>query len=302
MMRKVLVPLLAVAGLAIAVISVWPSGPTAAPVPSAALAATAPYQSYVAAAGLIEASSGNIAVGTPVPGILVAIDVQWGDRVEVGDPLFRIDDGDLRAQLPLARAKVGEAAANRAQAEYLLQLADGLHRQQILSEEDFRRRRFAMASASAALATTRAEVQRIEAEIARRTVRAPVAGRVLQMPSRLGEFAESGAGKPAVLILGDDARLSVRVEADEYDAWRIRPGARAQAFVRGNPDLHAPLRFERIEPLLVPKSSLTGGSSERTDTRVLQVLYSFERAALPVYVGQQVDVFIEAEPTPVRTP
>jgi hypothetical protein len=30
--------------------------------------------------------------------------------------------------------------------------------------------------------------------------------------------------------------------------------------------------------------------------RVLQVVYSFERAALPVYVGQQMDVFIEAAP------
>jgi hypothetical protein len=28
--------------------------------------------------------------------------------------------------------------------------------------------------------------------------------------------------------------------------------------------------------------------------RVLQVIYSFERSALPVYLGQQMDVFIEA--------
>jgi len=40
--------------------------------------------------------------------------------------------------------------------------------------------------------------------------------------------------------------------------------------------------------------SLTGQGTERTDTRVLQVIYSFDPAALPVYVGQQVDVFIEA--------
>jgi HlyD family secretion protein len=44
----------------------------------------------------------------------------------------------------------------------------------------------------------------------------------------------------------------------------------------------------------VPKVSLTGQSTERTDTRVLQAIYSFDPAALPVYVGQQMDVFIEA--------
>jgi len=46
----------------------------------------------------------------------------------------------------------------------------------------------------------------------------------------------------------------------------------------------------------VPKRSLTGDSTERVDTRVLQVLYRFDRGDLPVYVGQQMDVFVEAPP------
>ena len=78
------------------------------------------------------------------------------------------------------------------------------------------------------------------------------------------------------------------------------------AFVRGNPDLKTPLQFERLEPYVVPKVSLTGQSTERTDTRVLQAIYSFDPAALPVYVGQQMDVFIQAPPalgaiTPLQT-
>jgi HlyD family secretion protein len=72
--------------------------------------------------------------------------------------------------------------------------------------------------------------------------------------------------------------------------------APALAFVRGNPDLNAPLQFARFEPYVVPKISLTGQSAERTDMRVLQVIYSFDPAVLPIYVGQQVDVFIEAPP------
>jgi HlyD family secretion protein len=52
----------------------------------------------------------------------------------------------------------------------------------------------------------------------------------------------------------------------------------------------------RFEPFVVPKKSLTGDTTERVDTRVLQVLYRFNRGDLPVYVGQQVDVFIEAPP------
>jgi HlyD family secretion protein len=51
----------------------------------------------------------------------------------------------------------------------------------------------------------------------------------------------------------------------------------------------------------VPKRSLTGESTERVDTRVLQALYTFPRSALPVYVGQQMDVFIESAPITATT-
>ena len=100
--------------------------------------------------------------------------------------------------------------------------------------------------------------------------------------------------------------LHVRVDIDENDAWRVRSHALAMGFVPGNPDLKTSLQFQRLEPYVVPKVSLTGQGTERTDTRVLQAIYSFDPAALPVYVGQQMDVFIQALPalgaiTPLRS-
>ncbi len=74
-----------------------------------------------------------------------------------------------------------------------------------------------------------------------------------------------------------------------------RPGATAQAMVRGNPQVSFPLRFVRIEPYVVPKKSLTGDNTERVDTRVLQVIYAITPAEQPDYVGQQLDVFIDAD-------
>jgi hypothetical protein len=50
----------------------------------------------------------------------------------------------------------------------------------------------------------------------------------------------------------------------------------------------------RFEPFVVPKKSLTGDSTERVDTRVLQVIYQIENGNLPLFVGQQMDVFIDA--------
>jgi hypothetical protein len=66
--------------------------------------------------------------------------------------------------------------------------------------------------------------------------------------------------------------------------------------VRGNREIKTAIQFVRTEPYIVPKRSLTGDTTERVDTRVLQILYGFDRGDLPVYVGQQMDVFIEAPP------
>jgi len=53
------------------------------------------------------------------------------------------------------------------------------------------------------------------------------------------------------------------------------------------------LHFAYVEPYVVPKQQLSGQSGELVDTRVLQVIYGFQKADLPVYAGQQVDVYIE---------
>jgi HlyD family secretion protein len=76
----------------------------------------------------------------------------------------------------------------------------------------------------------------------------------------------------------------------------VRPGARAAGYVKGDGTRRIELRFERIEPYVVPKKSLTGASTERVDTRVLQVIFSFTAPTeRPIYVGQQLDLFIEEE-------
>lgn len=118
---------------------------------------------------------------------------------------------------------------------------------------------------------------------------------VLQVNLRAGKFAaNNGAAKPQKPV-GSGSRLYLRVDIDENDAWRVRPGTRGVAFVRGNPGVPIPLRFEFIEPYGTPKTSLTGQGTERKDLRVLQVVYSFEPTGSPVYLGQQMDAFIAVE-------
>lgn len=254
-----------------------------------------PFSSYVAGAGIVEASNGNIVIGTPVAGIVTAVYVQWGDQVALGDRLFKIDDHDIKAQRLSANASAVEAKAHLTQAREQLRLAESVPDQRAISREEVGNRRSAVAIAEAAWLAAKARASQVNLSVDRLTIRAMQPGKVLQINIHPGEFAQSGTqGKP-LLLLGDIQRLSVRVDIDEFDAFRIAPGAAAVAFVRGAPGRPVALKFERIEPYVGPKAALTGNPTERVDSRVLQVVYSFDSNVLPVYVGQQVDVYVQTQ-------
>src|SRR5262249_8875797 len=61
------------------------------------------YRDTVAAAGVIEASTENIAVGVPLSAIVPKVFVAAGDAVRAGDPLFELDTRHLRAELAVRR-------------------------------------------------------------------------------------------------------------------------------------------------------------------------------------------------------
>jgi HlyD family secretion protein len=145
-----------------------------------------------------------------------------------------------------------------------------------------------------------AELKATQTSLERLTVGAPVDGEILQVNVRPGEFAQTGVLSTPLIRLGNLDRLHLRVDIDENDAWRFKPETRAVAFLRGNRDLKTDLTFVRVEPYVTPKTSLTGSSTERVDTRVLQVIYSFDPPALPAFVGQQMDIFIETPEAPVQ--
>jgi HlyD family secretion protein len=296
MIRKYVLPVLAIIGVGVAVFMVLQGNHTPPVAQRVVESAKAPFASYIFGPGIVEASTENIAIGTPVSGIVTAVYVKWGDRVRTGDPLFKIDSSDLQAQVPPALAKINEAQTNLAKVKNRLKVGESLSPGVSISVEEVDNRRFDVAVDEAILASAQAQVEQIKTEIERRTVRARLPGRILQMKIRLGEYAQSGPLSTPLMLFGNDDRLHVRVDVDENDVWRFRPGASAIASIRGNPELKTPVKFEHTDPDVVPRMSLTGDSTQRVDTRVLQVIYSFDRGSLPVYVGQQMDVFIEVPP------
>lgn len=146
-------------------------------------------------------------------------------------------------------------------------------------------------AANAEVAVAEAACQRAAIALDKTVVRTPIGGTVLKVNIHPGEYAEPGVLATPLLTLGTLDKLHLRVEIDQEDAWRIVPGTQAVAMVRGNPGVRTSLHFLRFEPSVVPKRNLSG-SDDRIDTRVLEIIYSFDPARFPVRVGQEVDVFI----------
>ncbi|MGZ4977079.1 MAG: efflux RND transporter periplasmic adaptor subunit [Methylobacter sp.] len=309
MQVKYTLPILAAAGFLFAAYTVINSNKPIPVAPAVAPPASAPFKSFIAGAGIVEAKSRNIAIGTPLSGIVKTVAVKVGDKVKAGTPLFYLDDRDTRAELAvkladLAKAKAGvnEALASVKDTKSLSDLAESITDRRAISSEELLRRRNALLINTTKLDSAKALVQQAEAAListqttlARLTVQASVAGEVLQVNIRPGEFAQAGALATPLLVLGNMDQLHVRVDIDENDAWRFDKNSKAVAYLRGNRNFKTDLVPAYVEPYVVPKKSLTGDSTEQVDTRVLQALYSFDRSQLPVYVGQQMDVFIEAK-------
>jgi len=264
------------------------------PIPAPPVAPPAkPFTSGIAASGLVEARRENTLVGVPVSGLVVELPVKVWDRVTAGTPLLRLDDRELRALLLTQRANVGVAEANLQRARTPLARIVRLHDAGVAADDDLDARRNEVAVAEAQLAAARAVVAQTEALIERLTVRAPITGTILQVNIRAGEFINVLSATPP-LVLGDIDEVQLRADVDEQIAPRVKPGKRAIGYLKGDTAHPIPMEFVRIEPFVVPKRSLTGASSERVDTRVLQVIFKFPNdPGRPVYVGQQMDLFIE---------
>jgi multidrug efflux pump subunit AcrA (membrane-fusion protein) len=162
-----------------------------------------------------------------------------------------------------------------------------------------------------AVEQAQAQLKQVQTELERLEVRVPkgLGGYELLFINVFpGQFVGAPPGGNLIL-LGDTkgglkGGLNLRVDIDEHDVPRFKvdekgeKGPPAKATLRGQPGYEYELEYVRLDPYIIPKKSLTGDNSERVDTRVLQVIYRIKNippGAPRVYVGQQMDVFIQEE-------
>ncbi|HZW06639.1 MAG TPA: efflux RND transporter periplasmic adaptor subunit [Phycisphaerales bacterium] len=187
LLNKAIIPVLALGSLAYAVYATGVMRPPAVSTLPLSAPPERPYPRAVAAVGVVEPASELIAVAPRVPGWIQAVHVTTAQLVKAGDPLFTLDDTDLRAELvlreqaalvsesrlarlralprpediPIARAALSEAQARLTDARNKLRLVEGLSDPGAVSEEERSQRRQAVAREEAAMAARQAELDRV---------------------------------------------------------------------------------------------------------------------------------------------
>ena len=265
---------------------------TKTPPPPPENPAVNPYTRSIAASGIVEALQENVLLGAPSAGLVLEIYVEVGKKVKMGDPLFKLDTRELEADLLVQKAdvEVQKATVNRLKDQ--LARLESVKDPRAISVDEVKTRVNDVHVSQTLLTKSIEQAKKTESLIERLTVRAPRDGVVLQIDLRAGEYVQPNQ---TGIVLGNLDKMQVRLDIDEQNASRFDPSQPAFAFPKNNTDLKIPLKFDHIEPYVIPKKSLTGASDERVDTRVLQVIYTFEQPDnFNLYVGQQVDAFIEA--------
>ena len=265
-----------------------------------------PYADSIGGRGLVESVNENVRIAPATSGLIREVMVKVGDKISKGDVLFSMDDRDALSQVRVQEAQVAVLEAQVATAQTIvadrkdqLDRSIRLREKNVSSEDEAKRNLFAWQAADRELQSTLADLDLARARLADArvrldllTIRAPRDGTILQVNIRPGEYTMVNSSETAIL-LGDISQLQLRVDVDESDAPSIREGCTGIAFLKGSREKSVPLEFVRIEPYILPKKSLSGESTERVDTRVLQIIFRFKNPAFPVYVGQQMDVFLQ---------
>ena len=255
--------------------------------PSALQASTAP--TTIRAEGLVTTATGaTVTVAAEAEGRVVSAPVVEGDRVLAGEVLAALDDSEERAALGEAQAQVGVYQAELAFLERHYARVDSLVRGGHIAVEQLDVVTRDRAVARAQLRAAQDEVDRLEAVLAKRTVRSPLTGRVISRQVEPGQMVMPGT---PLFTIADLSRRRVKAEVDESDVARIKVGEPASITADGYGGQSWRGRVVKIPEEVVPSSLRPQDPTRPSDTRVILVKITVPPAA-PFKLGQRVELRI----------
>lgn len=198
----------------------------------------------VTATGTLQPTN-TVSVGSELSGIIKSVEVNYNDRVKVGQILTRLDTSKLEAQLAQSRAALESAKAKVLQAQATVaetrsklsqyqkvsELSSGKVPSQAemdAAEAAFERARADAANAAAVVSQAQAAFQSNETDLSKSIIRSPINGVVLTRNIEPGQTVAASFQAPVLFTLAEDlAQMELHVNVDEADVGKVQEGQKA---------------------------------------------------------------------------
>ena len=249
------------------------------------LAESGTLPGVVTATGELQAVQ-RVNVSPKRQGLLQEVYVEEGDRVSAGQPIARMDSGDLNDRLSEFRSnlKAAEAQLLRSRSEW--ERRQELYRRNAITLDDYNRALSAYRADLASVGAARERLQQRKVEAKELVVRAPFSGVITQRYADPGAFvtptttaaAVAGATSSSIVELAQG--LEVVAKVPESDIGRIRLGQSASVRVDAFPDRRFAAAVKRITPRAVKVNNVTS----------FDVVLRFVDAAPQLRIGMTADV------------
>lgn len=132
-----------------------------------------------------------------------------------------------------------------------------------------------VAAGRAKVAAALSRRDQAQATLDRLTVRAPIAGEILALKYRAGEYVAPGAGD-ALVVLGDTTKLRARIDIDEREIARVRVGQAGYVTALGFGGRRFVGKVTEVGRRMGRKNVRTDDPTERIDTKILEVIVELE--------------------------
>lgn len=207
----------------------------------------------VTATGTLQPTN-KVDVGSELSGIIKSVEVDYNDRVKVGQVLARLDTSKLEAQISQAKGALEAAKAKVLQGEATVRETQNklsqLRRVWELSERkvpslieldgaqaSFERAKADEASAKAAVVQAQASLEAYQTDLAKTVIRSPISGIVLTRSVEPGQTVAASFQAPVLFTLAEDlTQMELHVNVDEADIGKVKEGQRATFTVSAYPN------------------------------------------------------------------
>ena len=207
----------------------------------------------VTATGTLQPTN-TVEVGSELSGTVKTVEVDYNDRVKIGQVLARLDTAKLeaaitqyRAVLEAAKAKVLQAEATVIETRAKLtryknvwELSKGKVPSQLemdAAEAAFARAQADAANYRAAISQAQATLSAGETDLSKSIILSPINGIVLTRNVEPGQTVAASMTTPVLFNLAEDlTRMELQVNVDEADVGKIREGQEATFTVDAWPD------------------------------------------------------------------